>query len=94
MNERCVCPSCGRGHKKRVNVDRVARARMGARARWGSGVMEEPQVQEGQALLTEAVHEKVREILGTKRPRPTEVCEHGKEYRFCRMATCQAALEG
>ena len=75
-------------------MDRVARARMGAAARWGNGVMEEPQVQEGQALLTEAVHEKVREKLGTKRPRPTEVCEHGKEYRFCRMATCQAALEG
>ena len=34
MDERCICPDCGRPHRKRKTVDTVARAKGAAESRW------------------------------------------------------------
>ena len=94
MNERCICPECGRPHRKRKVVDTMARARAGAAARWQKKDQKLASVPAAAKIA--AVTQKLDVIVETKRTtmgRPTDLCPHGVEFRFCRMLMCKPPAE-
>jgi hypothetical protein len=73
-------------------MDNRMRARVAGRASHGRKGEPAAEVVRVREAVEAAVKERGK--VEAKLPKPTDVCPHGKEYRFCRMQTCRWAIGG
>lgn len=76
-------------------MDTVARAKAGAAARWGSQ-------EAAKEALAEAPRPKVKSLIPaasrvpsdepSRHVRPTDMCPHGREYKWCTLDICKAEV--
>ena len=99
-----VCKKCGESHECAGRLSNRERARKAGETRWDSPA---EKLEAAKTALASAPQPKVARTVKSmvmtparevsvepaKRARPSDMCPHGMEYRFCRMGMCKGVLE-